>query len=137
MTVVQVKRAMALGLFIALMSVVVAPLFAERPQSYVKTVFIERIHTHSLGYRVDYNRSNFRLGQVYIPYRWFTPGGQAEIIYANSRSAPYMVVVYLDGEFSHVRLYVHRNQGHPSWISLPDNEEVRRQFDTDTFTIRY
>ncbi|TVR29043.1 MAG: hypothetical protein EA404_15680 [Spirochaetaceae bacterium] len=134
---IRIKRFLVLGLFIALTAVVVAPVFAERPQFYLQTVFIERIHTHSLGYRVDYNRSNFRLGQVYIPYSWFTPAGQAEIVYANSRSVPYMNVVYRDGEFSHVRLYVHRDQGHPSWVSLRDSEEVRQRFDTDTFNIRY
>lgn len=134
---VGVKRAVLFGLVIALMALVAAPLFAERPQHYVKTVFIERVYTHSLGYRVEYNRSNFRLGRVYIPYAWFAPAGKAEIVFANSRSVPYMNVVYRDGEFSHVRLYVHRNQGHPSWVSLRDSEEVRQRFNTDTFNIRY
>ncbi len=134
---IRKSRVVALGLVVGFIALIAAPVFAETPQFYIKTVFVERIHTHRLGYRVEYNRSNFRLGQVYVPYRWFSPAGQAEIVYANSRSVPYMDVVYRDGEFSHVRLYVHRDAGHPSWVSLPDSEETARRFDTDTFDIRY
>lgn len=131
------RNFVVLGLLLGLLVVSAAPVSAEMSDIYIKTVYVERVYTHRLGYKVDYNISNFRMAEVYIPHTWFTPAGQAEIVYANSRSVPYMQVVYRGGEFSHVRLFVHRSSGHQSWISLPDSEEATRKFQDSTFNIRY
>jgi hypothetical protein len=133
----QIRNFVLLGLLLGIFAVNSAPVFAEMSDTYITTIFVERVYNHRLGYKVDYNISNFRIGEVYIPHTWFTPAGQAEIVFVNSQSAPYMQVVYRNGEFSHVRLFVHRSPGHPSWRSLQDSEEVAQRFQATTFNVRY
>lgn len=136
----QLKRMFAFVCLLGLFLVHGAAVHAEIQMSdtYIKTVYIERVFTHRLGYKIQYNVSNFRIAEALIPHTWFTPAGQAEIVFANSRSVPYMEVVFRGGEFSHVRLFVHSSPGHPSWVSLQDSEEVTRRFqETTTFNVRF
>ena len=136
----QLKTMFALGCLFGLFLVQTAAVHAEIQMSdtFIKTVYVERVFTHRLGYMIQYNVSNFRIAEAFIPHTWFTPAGQAEIVFVNSRSVPYMEVVYRSGEFSHLRLFVHSSPGHPSWVSLQDSEEITRRFrETTTFNVRY
>ncbi|MCG8480142.1 MAG: hypothetical protein MI724_13675 [Spirochaetales bacterium] len=102
------------------------------------TVYVQRVYPHRLGYMVIYNRSDLYAGEVYLPNRWFTDaGGRAEIIRTHHRSAPYMTVFFMDGEFSHVRLFVQDNPAHISWGALPSDADLTDEFATETIDIVY
>jgi hypothetical protein len=105
---------------------------------HVMTVYVQEIAPHPQGYRVIYTRSDLYAGVVYLPSRWFTvAGGKGEILYTIGRSAPYMEVYYVDGEFSHVRLYAQRNRMHPSWGNLSGAEDLSDEFAAETLQINY
>jgi len=38
-------------------------------------------------------------------------------------------VYYRNGEFSHVRLYVHRSAAHMTWGVLPQNADITSRFE--------
>jgi len=40
-----------------------------------------------------------------------------------------MTVYYKEGEFSHVRLYVHRWQDHQTWGNVPQNINIDSYFE--------
>lgn len=113
---------------------------AERdPESiYVATVDVERVYPHPLGYRVVYIRSDLYPDEVYLPGRWFTSAaGKGEIMTRYDDTVPYMQVYYFDGEFSHVRLFVHGNPSHRSWGALPGGEDLSDEFSIETLEINY
>ena len=102
------------------------------------TVYVQRVFPHRLGYMVIYNRSDLYPGEVYLPNRWFTDaGGKAEIIRTSHRSAPYMTVFFMGGEFSHVRLFVQDNPAHVTWGALPSDTDLADEFATETIDIVY
>ena len=73
---------------------------------------------------------------VYIPSRWFVPGGKAELIRGSGPSYPYLVVFYKDGVFDHLRLYVQKDIKDSSWGLLApdagkgkfDGEDLKLEF---------
>ncbi len=113
---------------------------ADEPRPYVRTVHLERVYTHSNGYKVVYRTSRLETAETYIPARWFgRASGRGEIIYTNHKAAPYMQVYYESGEFSHVRLFVRSNTTHPSWGFLPNRPEELERFIAvgDQLQVRY
>ncbi len=113
---------------------------AEDPRPYVRTVPLERVYTHSGGYKIVYSTSRLETAENYLPARWFEQAaGIGEIVYTDRRAAPFMQVYYYDGEFSHIRLFVRRNTAHPSWGLLPNRPEERERFDQvgDELQVRY
>lgn len=110
----------------------------EEPVIYPVTVYLNTVYQHSRGYVVDYNDSELYFQRTYLPGRWFTAAaGQAEILYSMDKSVPYMVVYYIDGEFHHVRLFVHQNPFHSSWDQLPAGIDLEEEFAVDTLQIEY
>jgi hypothetical protein len=110
----------------------------EEPVIFPVTVYLNTVYQHSLGYVVDYNDSELYFQRAYLPGRWFTAAaGKGEILYTMDRSVPYMVVYYIDGEFHHLRLFVHENPFHPSWDQLPAGVELQDEFDVETLQIEY
>ncbi|MFP4152277.1 MAG: hypothetical protein ACOC2V_04680 [Alkalispirochaeta sp.] len=102
------------------------------------TVYVQRVYPHSEGYKVIYNRSDLYPGEVYLPGRWFTNAeGKGSLERSGHRSVPYMVVFYENGEFSHVRLYVHNDPTHRSWGALPGGEDLSDEFAIETLEIDY
>ncbi len=123
---------------------VFAPMIASQEQNgedvpiQAVTVYVQRVFPHRLGYVVIYNRSDLYPGEVYLPNRWFTDAaGRGEIIRTLHQSAPYMTVFYMNGEFSHVRLFVHDNPAHRSWGALPSDADLTDEFAAETINIVY
>ena len=126
------------------------PLFAqsssERTESeyYYVNLSLEKIWPYRRGYIVQYRRGLFGSGRTYLPAEWFSSsacgGGvnKGEILNLPSgRSWPSMTVYYRNGEFSHVRLYVHRLVTHQTWGRVPQNVNLDTQFDSiDTVIIQ-
>jgi hypothetical protein len=105
---------------------------------FATTIMIQRVYPHSLGYEVVYNKSDLYPAVAYLPGRWFTgAAGKGEIIYTQDDSVPYMNVFYRDGEFSHVRLYVHSNRMHTSWGVARSGRDMDDEFSSDTLELEY
>lgn len=132
------RRLIALALLLVTLGVgIVAAQEADRSIAAV-TVYLTRVYPHRLGYRVVYPRTDLYPTEAYLPSRWFTDAaGKAEIIYVADRSAPYMIVYYRGGEFSHVRLFVQRNMAHRTWGALPGDVDYSDAFSVETLDIRY
>jgi hypothetical protein len=110
----------------------------DDPTLYAISVPVQRVYPHSLGYKVIYNRSDLYPDTVYLPGRWFTEAaGKAEIVRTRHPSAPYLTVFYRNGDVSHMRLFVHADWSHRTWGALPSGEDLREQFSSDEFRIRY
>ena len=128
-------KKLVIAVVFAALIVAGSPLFAQnsREQSvsdfyYIK-VSIERIWPHRLGYIVQYRRG---LGnaRVFLPIEWFSStANRGEIInLPRGNSWPSMAVYYRDGEFSHVRLYVHRQKTHRTWGVIPQGVNFDTEF---------
>ena len=125
----------------------VSPLFGQTVSDdnssnfYYQTVSVEKVYPTRRGYIIQYYRGGIKdFGTISIPNDWFTnAASKAELItLPPGRGWPYMTLFYKDGEFSHVRLYVHANRHHPTWGNVPLPADVSRYFeDTDTMKISY
>ncbi|MEE8441514.1 MAG: hypothetical protein V3S41_07325 [Spirochaetia bacterium] len=100
---------------------------------YVKTLYIEKIYPHVLGFKIEYRRSNsIYLAEAYLPLEWFgRPDSPARIVYANDNSVPFVNIYWKNGEFHHLVLFVHESPQHISWGSLAQTEGVANRFDID------
>ena len=122
----------------------------ENQNIYYINVPVERIYVTNDGYVVQYRSGSSILGTIGIPIEWFGnafyPHGstsyganKAEVVRLPSAyDWPTLSVFYVDGKFSHVRLYVHPFKSHLTWGSLPQGTDVSRFFgDRESFDIRY
>ena len=99
---------------------------------------IAMIYAHRLGYKIVFVRGNSDFGVVYVPLGWFgKAGGQGEIVWGQERSYPSFTAFYVDGEFSHIRLYLKSNLRDLSWSVLRPSAEEKKMFDVDTLEIEY
>ena len=148
-------------IFGLLVLAVISPVFAQtnldQPGNiYCFNVRIEKIYPSSQGYIIQYQRGAGGFGTVGIPNEWFmgvladsqpTSGpaaagleyvaaGKAEIIILPpGNNWPSMSIFYIDGELSHVRLYVHRLKSHQTWGNIPQGTNVNRYFAEDRSSI--
>lgn len=107
------KRSLiALALFVVLGA---AALHAEESPYYPVRVSVVKIFAHADGYEVVYRKGTSDTAIVYIPSKWFVPGGKAELVRGFGPSYPYLVVFYKDGVFDHLRLYVQKDLNDSSW----------------------
>ena len=124
---------------------IVSPIFiladqVDHPKLYYINVPVERIIPTGSGYLVQYRNSTSIISTIGIPINWFTDAAsKAEMVHLdNPRGWPTMTVFYSDGEFSHVRLYIHRSRSHQTWGNIPMGTDVARFFgDGETFNIQY
>jgi len=103
---------------------------------------LDRVWPHHLGFIVQYRRpGNRRFARAYLPMEWFASGedNRAEVITLPPGSSwPSMTVFFMDGEFSHVRLYLHRMLGHSTWGFVPQHHDLRRNFENvETLELRF
>jgi hypothetical protein len=106
---------------------------------YYINVSVEKIYPTNQGYVVLY-RTQRGIGTIGIPNRWFVEAaGRADVVrLPRGASWPTMSIFYNDGEFSHVRLYVHSHKSHTTWGSMPQGTNVSRFFpEEDTFDIQF
>jgi len=125
---------------------VISPVFAQsnsgnEADMYVVNVDIEKIYPSSQGYIVQYQKkSSVGIGTVGIPIQWFIDAaGKAEYInLPPGANWPSMSVFFNNGEFSHVRLYVHRVRSHQTWGNVPIGVDISRHFvNTDTLNVEF
>jgi len=98
---------------------------------------------HSLGYRIVYQKSDLNFGVFYVPEQWFDmpenreQDPKAELIMARNEAYPYFSIFWEAGEFSHIRLYLHKNLNHLSYGNLETPENFDNQFDIETLSIEF
>jgi hypothetical protein len=130
-----------IALFVILSLMLVLPVFAQNNDEsdmYYINIPVERIFSTKDGFIIQYRQASSLIGTIGIPHVWFSAaGGKAEMIrLPRGRNWPSMSVFYKNGEFSHVRLYVHHNRGHQTWSTVPQAADVSRYFeDTENFNI--
>jgi len=125
-----------IGIVALLLAVVSIVLIAETSAFYPVRVDVVKIYSHSDGLRVIYQKIGSGVADVYLPLKWFVPGGKAELVRANDPSYPYMSVFYKEGKFDHLRLYAKEDYRDPSWGVLEssagsgkfDAEDLKLQF---------
>jgi hypothetical protein len=123
------------------------PLFAQQKFSEGKeseyfyvNIAIEKIYPYRAGYVIQYRKGVNQIARAYIPGEWFSDAaGKGELLYLPSGKAwPSLTVYYKSGEFSHVRLYVHRWQGHETWGYIPLNVNIDDRFENiDTIKLDF
>jgi hypothetical protein len=114
-----------------------APLFAQQispehsSEYFYENVHLEKIYPTRLGYILQYRKGINGLARMYVPNDWFTDAAsKAELIYLPpGGNWPSVTVYFKSGEFSHLRLYVHRWRGHETWGSVPLNVDIAPYFD--------
>jgi len=107
---------------------------------YYINVSVERVYPTKEGYVVQYLCPTSTIATIGIPNEWFSnAAGKAEITKLPFASDwPTMTVFYIDGKFSHVRLYVHPAKSHTTWGSLPQGVDVSKYFsDKDNFKLEF
>lgn len=136
------KKIILVLIFLAILSPVFSQSNNERGKTdmYYVNVPIEKIYPSNIGYVVLYRKATNQIGVIGIPNDWFTEAaGRAEMmLLPPGPDWPTMSVFYRGGEFSHVRLYLHRSKAHRSWGLLPGLADVNSYFsDPDSFNIEY
>jgi len=134
-------------IFLLLVLAAVSPIFAQNNANdnsnsslYYINVRVERVYPSDEGYIVQYQRSNGLFATIGIPMEWFDSAGKAELLLLPAgKNWPTMSVFYNEGEFSHVRLYVHRVRAHATWGVIPQGASLSRFFseNRDTFDFKY
>jgi hypothetical protein len=119
-----------------------AALFAEYKVSGKDAFFVNRpitkIYAHKLGYKVVFLKENSELGVFYVPLSWFgTAGGHGQIVWGEDPAYPTFSAFYVDGKFSHIRLYLLRSLQDASWAVLNPSEAEEKKFSVDTLDIKY
>jgi len=152
------KKIIIVLVFLALISPVFAQQEEERPDRraadpfyainntrnreenfYYFNVSVEKIYPVKEGYIVQYlSVSSPDIATIGIPNEWLTnAAGRAEIITIPASDWPTMTVFYVDGKFSHVRLYVHPAKSHLTWGNIPQGANVSKFFSQDSFNIQF
>jgi hypothetical protein len=109
-------------------------IFAQQPKDvYVKSVPIVKILSHRLGYKVYYLKQNMDLASFYAPVQWFVgTAGKGKIIWGRKPEYPYFTIVWENGEFLYIKLFLFENYDHDSWGTLKAaDSQVREVFDVD------
>ena len=130
------KKLVFFAVFIVLM-VAGSPVFAQEDKHkhdseyYYKNVTLERIYPYDFGYVIQYRRGINRMELAYLPLEWFTnPAGKGEIVtLPRGQAWPSLTVYYKNGEFSHIRLYVHPMASHHTWGTVPQNANIKSRFE--------
>jgi len=131
--------------FILIILALAAPVFAQvnndrDTKLYVINIPVEKIYPSHEGYIIMYKSGASTTGTIGIPNEWFTDaGGRAQLVKLPLASDwPTMSVFFVDGEFSHVRLYTHPAKSHWTWGSVPMGTDVSRFFeDSDSFKLKF
>jgi len=121
----------------AVFLVIGSPVFAQdnhkeqQSEYYYKNISLEKIYPYRNGYIVQYRRGINTIDKAYLPMSWFTgSAGKGEIItLPQGKVWPSLTVYYKNGEFSHVRLYVHHLTSHETWGTIPQAVNIDSSFE--------
>jgi hypothetical protein len=106
---------------------------------YYINVSVEKVYPTKEGYVVQYMCASSAVAVIGIPNEWLAnAAGRAEIVTLPVVSDwPTMTVFYVDGKFSHVRLYIHPAKSHYTWGNIPQGTDVSKFFSQDSFNLKF
>ena len=142
---VEMKKLIIALIFLAV-TAIGSPLFAQpiAPEHssdfYYVNVSLEKVYPTRFGYILVYRKGVNDLGRVAIPNEWFThAGAKSELItLPKGKNWPTLTVFYRNGEFSHLRLYVHPSKAHETWGNVPLGADIAGLFENlDTIKIDF
>jgi hypothetical protein len=95
---------------------------------------------NSLGYIVIYQKNSTEMDKLYVPIEWLRPDEnghiRAAIVTGHGKEYPAITLFFNGKEFSHLKLYLPKDSGHPDIFYAPITEELKKQFSsTTTITI--
>lgn len=97
---------------------------------YYVNVKIVKIFPHHKGLYVVYRRAGAKLGEAFIPYKWFEPAdGRGKLQYINTMVNPYMSFFIRDGKFEFVKVSAPNYAGDPTWGILKEPREFDDKFE--------
>jgi hypothetical protein len=135
------KKIIVVLLFLAIISPAFAQQKDEKRESfYYINVPVEKIYPSSQGYIIMYRSSTTVISTIGIPNDWlYDSAGNAQIVKLPLASDwPTMTVFYIDGKFSHVRLYTHPVKSHTTWGNIQQGLDVSAFFaDKDSFKLQF
>ncbi len=99
-------------------------------EAYVKNIPLIRVYVHPLGYRLTYFKSNFQIGEIYVPISWFNQGvaSKAEISYGPMSERPYASISWVDGKFERIEINANSDMRGPTWGTLSPALDLTSQF---------
>jgi hypothetical protein len=114
-----------------------SPVFAQTVKEenaseyYYVNILLEKIYPYRNGYVLQYRKGLNQIDRLYVPMEWFTSSaGKGELVTLPAGTAwPSLTVYYKNGEFSHVRLYVHHVASHQTWGTIPQNVNIDSRFE--------
>ena len=113
------KKVIFLLLFLVLFCITIQIFSDIYIDMYARTLPVEKVYAHAMGYAVLYRKPSGGFAVVYLPFKWFTTaGGRGEIVWGQDASYPYISFFWKAGEFDHVKLYLQENQSHHTWDKL-------------------
>lgn len=119
-------------------------LFALDSEYYARTLYIEKVYPHQLGYKVLYTTSKLDIAEAYIPHKWFSQSAskdgklaKGEVQWGDDPSYPYMIIFWKNGKFSHLRLFLKKNMHDITWGSLNPTEDLTDKFNIEEPTLEF
>ncbi len=125
-------------IFVLLFSSVL--LFSQQQKDvFVKSVPILKILSHKLGYKIFFLTQNMEISSFYAPISWFYgQRNKGKIIWGNEQEYPYFTVVWEEGKFSYIKLFLKENMMHESWGALEASvAEVKDKFEIEEPNFRF
>jgi len=113
------------------------PAFAQTQtyakDAYYKAIPLLKVWVHDLGYKLQFFNSNSRVSDIYVPLTWFNKGSlsKANIVYGNEKGFPYCTIVWVDGAFEHITLYVLDDFRSQTWGVLNVPGDLSTQFNVE------
>jgi hypothetical protein len=105
--------------------------------SYYVNVPIVMIYPYAKGYVVKYHTGvrYESLATAYMPNEWFAPGEGRKGTIVNLKPGtvkPSFTVIYKDGAFDHVKLYLKKDRKDSSWGYMPLSMNIDDRFENVT-----
>jgi len=130
-------KKLVIAAIFAVLLVIGSPVFAQdnrqeqQSEYYYKNISLEKIYPYRNGYIIQYRRGINTIDKAYLPMAWFTnSASKGEIVtLPQGKAWPSLSIYYKNGQFSHVRLYVHRLQTHQTWGVVPQSVDIDSYFE--------
>ena len=131
-------------LIIAFTAICVFGAFAVESDYYARTIRIEQVYPHKLGYKLLYATGQLTFATTSLPQKWFSqasaPKGEmarGQTVWGNDPSYPYMIVFWKNGKFSHVRLFLRSNLHDLSYGVIDPREDPTESFNVDDISLEF
>ncbi len=99
---------------------------------FYKLVPIQKVYTHELGYKVVFLKSNYEMGSLYIPAKWFgKAGGKGVMVYETPGEPSYFTIFWTNGKFDHIVLHVPNTPLSSIWGILDTSADFTSQFNVE------